>query len=333
MTNPTVSDPIGLRHIMDSNDSPDTSEDRTTIQNDEHIAHLTQEIEDLRSELTRVRDLTNLSITLQSPLPEPRSTAPNPPLFPSLDLPVPEHFPPHQPPTYTTYVTHPNPPHVNPQKQSPTHTPYSSLPTNTFPLPTTTPINPSNQPTPIQPSICKGHMWPRLLRNMFLWLKTTCMIQPIEGEIPDTIPKWFDGSKHYAYHFGVFKRDIEDYYGLKNRIEALIKEGAIQITGPHPNVNNLFPKHENVNVNMITIEEDLVVKARLIPIGKVKTNTLSSFDALAVTTQGQETIEVIATTTFMPLYNTETPTIWGVELEETLKNKTCTPFLVCPNSW
>ncbi|KAH0720177.1 hypothetical protein KY284_005207 [Solanum tuberosum] len=94
MTNPTVSDPIGPRHIMDSNDSPDTFEDRTTIQHDEHIARLTQEIEDLRSELTRVRDLTNLSITLQSPLPEPRSTAPNPPLFPSLDLPVPEHFPP-----------------------------------------------------------------------------------------------------------------------------------------------------------------------------------------------------------------------------------------------
>ncbi|XP_049372799.1 extensin-like [Solanum verrucosum] len=179
MTNPTAYDPIGPRHIMVPNDSPETSEDRTTIQHDEHIALLILEIEDLRSELTRVRDLTNLSITLQSPLPEPRSTAPNPPRFPSLDSPVPEHFPPQQPPptnnnlppttpanppnllpiytppqsqppTYTTYPSPPNPPLVNPQNQPPTHTPYASLPTNTYPLPTTTPVNSSKPPPPIQ---------------------------------------------------------------------------------------------------------------------------------------------------------------------------------------
>ncbi|KAH0718067.1 hypothetical protein KY285_014098 [Solanum tuberosum] len=152
MTNPITSDPIGPGHIM--------------------------EIEDLRSELTRVRDLTNLSITLQSPLPEPRSTAPNPPHFPSLDSPVPEHFPPQQPPptnnnlppttpanppnllpiytppqsqppTYTTYATPPNPP-VNPQNQPQTHTPDISQPINTYPQPTTTLINPSNPSPPIQ---------------------------------------------------------------------------------------------------------------------------------------------------------------------------------------
>ncbi|KAG5620851.1 hypothetical protein H5410_006069 [Solanum commersonii] len=94
MTNPTKSDPIGSGHIMVPNGSPETSKDRNTIQHDEHIARLTQEIENLRSELTRVRDLNNLSIILQSPLPEPRSIAPNPSRFPSLDSPVPEHFPP-----------------------------------------------------------------------------------------------------------------------------------------------------------------------------------------------------------------------------------------------
>ncbi|KAH0761384.1 hypothetical protein KY290_017457 [Solanum tuberosum] len=126
-----------------------------------------------------VRDLTNLSITLQSPLPEPRSTTPNPPRFSSLDSPVPEHFPPQQcpptnnnlppttpanppnfppiytppqsqPPTYTTYATPLNPPPVNPQNQPSTHTPYVSLPINTYPQPTTTLINPSNPPPPIQ---------------------------------------------------------------------------------------------------------------------------------------------------------------------------------------
>ncbi|KAH0718189.1 hypothetical protein KY285_014220 [Solanum tuberosum] len=165
MTNPASSDPIGPGHIMVPNDSPETSEDRDTIQHDEHIARLTQEIEDLRSELTRVRDLTNLSITLQSPLPEPRSTAPKPPHFPSLDSPVSEHFPLQQPPptnnnlplttpanplkqiqppTYTTCATPPNPPPVNPQNQPPTHTPYVLLHVNTYTLPITTPANPSN---------------------------------------------------------------------------------------------------------------------------------------------------------------------------------------------
>ncbi|KAL3373460.1 hypothetical protein AABB24_005444 [Solanum stoloniferum] len=179
MTNPTSSDPIGPGHIMVPNDYPKTSEDRATIQHDEHIARLTQEIEDLRSELTRVRDLTNLSITLQSPLPEPRSTIPNPPRFPSLDSPVPQHFPPQQlsptnnnlppttpanpsnfppiytppqsqPPIYTIYATPSNPPLVNPQNQPLTHTPYVYLPTNTYPVPTTTPVNLSNLPPPIQ---------------------------------------------------------------------------------------------------------------------------------------------------------------------------------------
>ncbi|KAK6779798.1 hypothetical protein RDI58_021982 [Solanum bulbocastanum] len=127
---------------MVPNESHETSKDQTTIQHDEHITHLTQEIEDLHSELTRVTDLTNLSITLQSPFLEPRCTAPNPPRFPSLDSPVPKHFPAQQslptnnnlppttpanpsnlpfiytpqsqPPTYTTYATTPNPPLVNP---------------------------------------------------------------------------------------------------------------------------------------------------------------------------------------------------------------------------
>lgn len=83
------------------------------------------------------------------------------------------------------------------------------------------------------------------------------MIQPIEGKIPDPIPKWFDGSKHCAYHSGIVGHDTEDCYGLKNKIEALIKEGAIQLAGPHPNVSdNLLPNHRNANMKMITIEED-----------------------------------------------------------------------------
>ncbi|XP_059277557.1 uncharacterized protein LOC132031603 [Lycium ferocissimum] len=167
MTDPAASVSTGLENIVISNDPPETSEHRNTMQHDEHIARLTQEIEDLRSELNRVRDLTNLSVTLQSPPPEPRTVAPNPPRFPSLESPVPEHFPPqnnaptnnnfpppnpssvytppqNQPPTYNTYAT-PNPPPVNPPNQSQVHTPYIPLPTNTNPPLTTTPLNPPNQ--------------------------------------------------------------------------------------------------------------------------------------------------------------------------------------------
>ncbi|XP_059289520.1 proline-rich receptor-like protein kinase PERK2 [Lycium ferocissimum] len=170
MSDPAASISTGLENIMISSDPPETSEHRTTIQHDEHIARLTQKIEDLRGELNRVRDLTNLSITLQSPPPEPRNVTPNPPRFPSLESPVPEHFPPQnntptnnnflpitpanpssvytppqsQPPTHTTYAT-PNPPPVNPPSQSLVHTSYVPLSTNTNPPPTTTPLNPPNQ--------------------------------------------------------------------------------------------------------------------------------------------------------------------------------------------
>ncbi|KAG5616039.1 hypothetical protein H5410_015863 [Solanum commersonii] len=240
MTDPTASDPIDPGHIME-----------------------------LRSELTQVRDLTNLSITLQSPLPEPRSTTPNPPCFSSLDSPVPEHFPPQQrpstnnnlppttpanppnfppiytppqsqPPTYTTYATPPNPPPVNPQYQPPTHTPYVSLPINTYPQPITTLTNPSNPPPPIQstPTV------------------QTYPTQHIQGE---------HIASPYAQH--------------------------------------------------------------------VKNDTLPAFDAPIMTTQEQKLIEVTATIGYMPLYNTETPTIWGAEPKETMKNWTCTPSLVRRNFW
>ncbi|XP_049370758.1 uncharacterized protein LOC125835694 [Solanum verrucosum] len=143
------------------------------------------------------------------------------------------------------------------------------------------------------------------LAQLFERLKIAGMIQPIEGKIHDLIPKWFDSSKRYAYHSGVVLHNTEDCYGLKNKIEALIKEGAIQLIGPQPNVNNNpLPKHGNANVNMITIEEDLDVKG-----------------------------EVTAATSYIPLYNNETPTIWGAEPEETLKNWTSTSSLVRRESW
>lgn len=73
--------------------------------------------------------------------------------------------------------------------------------------------------------------------------------------------------------------------------------------------NNPLPNHINANVNMITIEEHLDVKGSVVPIEKVKMDTSLIFDASVLTTQEQASIYVTATTTYMPLYNTETPNI------------------------
>ncbi|MCD9639853.1 hypothetical protein HAX54_024600 [Datura stramonium] len=175
MCDPTTSNPNGSRNIMIPNDALETFKNRTTIQHDEHITRLTQEIKNLHGELNRIRDLTNLSITLQRPPLEHRSTAPNPPHFQSLDSQIPEHFPPQhppptnknlpltttinphnpspiytppqsQPPTYITYATPLNPPPFNPPNQPPRHIPHISLPANTYPALETTLVNPPNQP-------------------------------------------------------------------------------------------------------------------------------------------------------------------------------------------
>ncbi|KAM3308330.1 extensin-like [Capsicum chacoense] len=97
MSDPYTPNPIGTWNFTVISEPPETSEARAAIQHDEHVTRLTQKVEDLWGELNRVKDLTNLSIILQSPPPEPRNTGPNPPHFPSLDSPIPKHFPPQHP--------------------------------------------------------------------------------------------------------------------------------------------------------------------------------------------------------------------------------------------
>ncbi|PHT59997.1 hypothetical protein CQW23_02360 [Capsicum baccatum] len=121
MSDQTTPNPIGTENVAVISEPPETSEVRAAIYHDEHVACLTQKVEDLRGELNRVKDLTDLSITLQSPPSEPRNTAPNPPRFLSLDSPVPKHFPPQHP-----SPTNNNPPLTtlaNPLNQPPIYTP------------------------------------------------------------------------------------------------------------------------------------------------------------------------------------------------------------------
>ncbi|XP_060198907.1 uncharacterized protein LOC132627530 [Lycium barbarum] len=152
MSDPAASIPTGVENIVISSDPPETSEHGTAIQRDEHIARLTQEIENLRGELNRVRDLTNLFITLQNSPSEPSNTAPEPPRFPSLEFPVPEHFPPQNnaptnnnlPPIIPANPQNPSSAYTPPLSQSPTYTNYT-LPQSQPPTYTSyTP--PQNQP-------------------------------------------------------------------------------------------------------------------------------------------------------------------------------------------
>ncbi|XP_015169313.1 uncharacterized protein [Solanum tuberosum] len=93
--------------------------------------------------------------------------------------------------------------------------------------------------------------------QLFERLRTAGVLQPVEGKLPDPIPRNFDGNKRCAYHSGVQGHDTEDCYGLKNQIESLIRRGVIKCTPAPPNVNNNpLPNHENREVNIVTLDDE-----------------------------------------------------------------------------
>ncbi|KAJ8535673.1 hypothetical protein K7X08_023393 [Anisodus acutangulus] len=79
--------------------------------------------------------------------------------------------------------------------------------------------------------------------------------------------KSYDETKHCAYHSGIPGHDTENCYALRDKIEALIKEGVIQLKGPSSNVNdNPLPNHDDANVNMITVDEEHNLEGTIVPI-------------------------------------------------------------------
>ncbi|KAK6786412.1 hypothetical protein RDI58_014937 [Solanum bulbocastanum] len=70
MTDSSASDQNGLGFVTVLRDELKTSEGREPIPYDEHIANLMQKMANMQSEINRLRNLTNLSITLNTPLPE-----------------------------------------------------------------------------------------------------------------------------------------------------------------------------------------------------------------------------------------------------------------------
>ncbi|KAH0692490.1 hypothetical protein KY285_019587 [Solanum tuberosum] len=157
MTDSGASDQNGLGLVTVLRDEPETSEGMEPIPYDVHIANLMQKMADMQSEIDRLRNLTNLSITLNTPLPEHGTNTATPPLFPHVDSPTPQYFPPNPSlhktnPTASKQSTNPQQPNF-PQNNSqqanplPFTTPYASQTSLTQ-----TPViqtNPLTQTTPL----------------------------------------------------------------------------------------------------------------------------------------------------------------------------------------
>ncbi|KAG5610177.1 hypothetical protein H5410_021458 [Solanum commersonii] len=83
--------------------------------------------------------------------------------------------------------------------------------------------------------------------QLFERLRTARVLQPVEGRLPDLIPRNFDGNKRCAYHLRIQGHNTEDSYGLKNRIESLIKRGVIKCNpAPLNPKSGLGPKSNGI---------------------------------------------------------------------------------------
>ncbi|KAG5604624.1 hypothetical protein H5410_026116 [Solanum commersonii] len=108
---------------------------------DVHIANLMQKMADMQSEIDRLRNLTNLSITLNTPLPEQGTNTATPPLFPHVDSPTPQYFPPNP----SLHKTNPTASKQSTNPQQPNFPQNNSQQAN--PLPFTTPYAPQTSLT------------------------------------------------------------------------------------------------------------------------------------------------------------------------------------------
>ncbi|KAG5629477.1 hypothetical protein H5410_001194 [Solanum commersonii] len=171
MTDSGASDQNGLGLVTVLRDEPKTSEGMEPIPYNEHIANLMQKMANMQSEIDRLRNLTNLSITLNTPLLEHGTNTTTSPLFPHVDSHTPQYFPPtlNNPTFHKTIRNKPtlylSLPHMRPklhlpklQSSKPTHLP--KLPR--LPKP---PYLPKNIK---QPNMYQWHTLQPLMFNMCL---------------------------------------------------------------------------------------------------------------------------------------------------------------------
>ncbi|MCE3050341.1 hypothetical protein HAX54_047007 [Datura stramonium] len=93
MTDSSASGQAGLGIVTIPSDEPETSGGENATLHDEHIAYMMQQMINMQIEIDRLRNLTNLSISLNTPLSEQNTSATIPPTFPPINLLSPQHFP------------------------------------------------------------------------------------------------------------------------------------------------------------------------------------------------------------------------------------------------
>ncbi|KAG5615225.1 hypothetical protein H5410_015049 [Solanum commersonii] len=255
----------------------------------------------MQSEINRLRNLTNLSITLNTPLPENGTNTIAPPLFPHVDSPTPQYFPPNLSLHKTSPIASkqstnpqkPNFPQINPQQANP--------------LPFTTPY--VSQISFTQTPVIQTN----LLTQTTLLTQTISSTQKCQAtqHIPaahTTIPNMQYVPQVYVAEAQPFitpiptMLEVDPYekmekeascLTLKDNIEAFIKEGIIQLKGVAPNVNNnLLPNHSNVNVNIITVDEDYNLEGTIVPVRVEKNAKTLTFISPVITVQGRVPIKV-----------------------------------------
>ncbi|KAJ8564732.1 hypothetical protein K7X08_001192 [Anisodus acutangulus] len=116
MTDSDAPEQTGLELIALSRDEPEASENRNATVQEKYIAQLLQQMAAMQTEIERLQNLTNLSISANTPLPEQGTNAIAPQTFSSPELPFPQNLPENSPLNKT------DPHHTNPQaspQQSP----------------------------------------------------------------------------------------------------------------------------------------------------------------------------------------------------------------------
>ncbi|XP_019260735.1 PREDICTED: uncharacterized protein LOC109238716 [Nicotiana attenuata] len=181
-----------------------------------------------------------------------------------------------QPPQNSYHVFNTQPTYQAPPSQQPHH------PNNT---PGLRPNRPARNFTPLGEP----------LSVVFERLQASGLLYPVEGRIPNPLPRSFDPTKTCAYHSGVKGHSTDRCYALKHKVEDLIEAKQIKIRQPAPNVNNNpLPNHNEASVNMIGVDEEDDDPARfIVHVRSMEDHTFVAVTSPTVMIRGFTPIEIL----------------------------------------
>ncbi|KAG5620190.1 hypothetical protein H5410_005408 [Solanum commersonii] len=355
-----------MRLVTVLRDEPETSKGRDPIPYDEHIADLMQKIINMQSEIDQLRNLTNLSITLNTPLPEHGTNTTTPPYFPLVDSPSPQHFSPNpsfhktNPTAFkqSTNPQQPNFPQNKPQQANPLPftTPYASQTSltqtsgiQTNPLNQTTPLTQATQKYQATQHIPAAHT---VIPNMQYVLQVyVAEAQPFVTPIP-TMPEvdpYAEMEKEARFYLmRLEKKSIESFreyamwwraYAAKVQppmVEIPIIESMEELNGSVFHIKEIMCATQAGKANLPCVL--MMVAWEMLKNGFIPSQ--------AFVAQGlEETVEDNLIEALKNLFieeaecnmiledYTEAPTIWDAMPGDALNNWTCNPSPVLWESW